>query len=312
VQSATLEVQDVAFSYPKSERAALDGVSFSAVAGEVVGVIGANGAGKTTLTKLITGCVPPLRGVVRIAGTNVMELRRREFLCDTVGTVQQELSFEVNVSVQRNLEIYARLLGIGKEDAKRRIQEVLTLFRLHESRKKEVSDLSVGNRKRLQVAREFLRSRPLMILDEPTAGLDPLIRKTILDWLKRSTRSEQMLVLYTSHYLGEIEAIADKLLVLDKGKVRFWGVPQDFMRLVPDRLKVVVTFPAGIPERFSLAHFGRQELNPPNSLSLYTQNHARNIASVAEELANRDPSATMSIEPLTLEEVFLEISTSMS
>ena len=172
----------------------------------------------------------------------------------------------------------------------------------------QVTDLSGGNRKRLQVAREFLRIRPIMILDEPTAGLDPIIRNVILNDIQRMVREQNILVLYTSHYLGEIEKMADKLLVLKESRVQFWGDSADFVRRVSDQIKVSVIFEKEVPEGLALESFGRHEIHPPNLLVLYTSNSFNNISRLTDEIAAGYPTARLLIEPITLEQAFVDFS----
>ncbi|MEM0120046.1 MAG: ABC transporter ATP-binding protein [Thermoprotei archaeon] len=193
----------------------LSDVSFSVRKGEVFGLLGRNGAGKTTLIKILTTLIRPTSGHIRILGldpyTHGPEVRRR------IGVVQQDDSYDYS-SVEGNLDIYGMLWGVSRNERLKRREELLELFSLGDVRKKSVFDLSGGQRRRLQVAREFMHDMEILFLDEPTVGLDVIMRRTLLDRIKELAKAG-LTVVFTTHNLEEADYICDRIAVIDSGKI---------------------------------------------------------------------------------------------
>jgi ABC-2 type transport system ATP-binding protein len=207
-------VSDLNHTYD-GKRYALSAVSFSVKRGEVFGLLGRNGAGKTTLIKILTTLIRPTAGRISILGldpyTHGAEVRRR------IGVVQQDDSYDYT-SVEGNLDIYGMLWGVPKSERLKRIEELLELFSLSDVRKKSVFDLSGGQRRRLQVAREFMHNMDILFLDEPTVGLDVIMRRTLLDRIKELARSG-LTVIFTTHNLEEADYLCDRIAVIDSGRI---------------------------------------------------------------------------------------------
>jgi ABC-2 type transport system ATP-binding protein len=207
-------VSDLNHTYD-GKRYALSAVSFSVKRGEVFGLLGRNGAGKTTLIKILTTLIRPTAGRISILGldpyTHGAEVRRR------IGVVQQDDSFDYT-SVEGNLDIYGMLWGVQKSERLKRIEELLELFSLKDVRKKNVFDLSGGQARRLQVAREFMHDMDILFLDEPTVGLDVIMRRTLLDRIKELARNG-LTVIFTTHNLEEADYLCDRIAVIDSGRI---------------------------------------------------------------------------------------------
>src|SRR3972149_1002 len=161
---------------------AVDGIDLSVKSGQVFGFLGPNGAGKSTTIKLLTTLIPPTSGELTILGINAKEnplqVRHR------IGVVLQQPSYEPSLSVEKSLEKYGLMWDVPGKIRKKRVEELLSDFDLNEIRKKKTEDLSIGQRRRLQVAREFMHDMDLLFLDEPTIGLDPSARRNLLNFLK--------------------------------------------------------------------------------------------------------------------------------
>jgi ABC-2 type transport system ATP-binding protein len=198
------------------EKVAVDNVSFDVRKGEIFGFLGPNGAGKTTTIKVLTTLMPPSRGRVVVLGYDVTrepsKVRRR------IGVVQQQPSMEMFMTVEQNLGSCGFLWDIPKDERKKRIQFLVELFGLKECLKSKGPELSIGQRRRLQVAREFIHDMDLLFLDEPTLGLDPQIRRITLDYVKERAKNG-LTVFFTTHIMEEAEYLCDRVAVIDHGRI---------------------------------------------------------------------------------------------
>jgi len=194
--------------------------------GEVFGMLGRNGAGKTTTVRLLTTLLPPTEGTGELFGKELARCGRAERA--RLGVVLQSESLDF-VTVERNLVLYAFLWGVGRETAKARAEEMLSLFELHDVRLRKPWALSGGERRRFQVARELMHDMDLLFLDEPTVGLDALTRQRILDYLAARAR-RGLSIVFTTHILHEADQLCDRIAILQKGRVRAVGVPGELKR----------------------------------------------------------------------------------
>jgi len=194
----------------------VDDITLSVKSGQVFGFLGPNGAGKSTTIKLLTTLIPPSSGSLSIldidAVANPLKIRHK------IGVVLQQPSYEPTLSVEKSLEKYGMMWNVPKTERKKRMEQLLKDFDLVEIRKKRNEDLSIGQRRRVQVAREFMHDMELLFLDEPTAGLDPGARRKLLDYLKNKVNSG-LTIFYTTHILSEAEYLCDQIAIIDKGKI---------------------------------------------------------------------------------------------
>jgi len=204
----------IVHSYDGRTRA-LDGVSFSVRRGEVYGLLGRNGAGKSTLIKAMTTLIAPTGGRLSILGLDPRHDGRR--IRERIGVVQQGESFDFS-SVQGNLDIYGILWGVPRDERVRRREALLRKFGLTELRARRSFDLSGGQKRRVQVAREFMHDMDLLFLDEPTVGLDVLMRRTLLDSIRDEVR-RGLTVVFTTHNLEEADYLCDRVAVIEAGRI---------------------------------------------------------------------------------------------
>ncbi len=195
---------------------AVDDLTLSVKSGQVFGFLGPNGAGKSTTIKLLTTLIPPSSGSLSILGVdavaNPFKIRHK------IGVVLQQPSYEPTLSVEKSLEKYGMMWNVSKTERKKRMEQLLKDFDLVEIRKKRNEDLSIGQRRRVQVAREFMHDMELLFLDEPTVGLDPSARRKLLDYLKNKVKTG-LTIFYTTHILSEAEYLCDQIAIIDKGKI---------------------------------------------------------------------------------------------
>jgi ABC-2 type transport system ATP-binding protein len=195
---------------------AVDHISFNVQKGEVFGFLGPNGAGKTTTIKILTTLLRPTSGKANVLGFDVVSEGSR--IRPRIGVVQQEPSYEHALSVEGNLDLYGFLWNVPKKERKKRIELLLDKFGLQEARKTAPPELSIGQRRRLQVAREFMHDSELMFLDEPTTGLDPQARRVTLDFIREKVRSG-VTVFFTTHIMEEAEYICDRIAIINHGQI---------------------------------------------------------------------------------------------
>lgn len=195
---------------------AVDHISFNVEKGEVFGFLGPNGAGKSTTIKMLTTLLRPTGGRATVLGFDVVseggKIRPR------IGVVQQEPSYEHALSVEGNLDMYGLLWNVPKKERKERIELLLDKFGLEEARKTAAPELSIGQRRRLQVAREFMHDSELMFLDEPTTGLDPQARRVTLDFVREKVKNG-VTVFFTTHIMEEAEYVCDRIAIINRGQI---------------------------------------------------------------------------------------------
>ncbi len=225
---------------------ALDGVGFTVRRGEVFGLLGRNGACKSTLIKAMTTLIQPTSGSLRVLGMDPtrdgQKIRRR------IGVVQQGESFDFT-TVQGNLDIYGVLWGVGRTERKRRREQLLTQFDLGEVRKRRAFDLSGGQKRRVQVAREFMHDMEILFLDEPTVGLDVIMRRTLLDSIRAEVR-RGLTVVFTTHNLEEADYLCDRVAVLDEGRILVLDDLENLKRLYGGKKTIDLTVRDGDAARF--------------------------------------------------------------
>jgi len=206
---------------------AVDGIRFSVMPGEVVGFLGPNGAGKTTTIRMIECVSPRTAGDLSVFGFDVdshpREIKR------WLGVVPQETNLDSDFSCYENLFVYARYFGISAADARKKADELLSFLQLLEKRDVPIEKLSGGMKRRLILARALVNSPRLLILDEPTIGLDPQARHLMWDRLKALQAAGNTIVL-TTHYLEEAERLCNRLVIMDHGKILVEGTPADLVR----------------------------------------------------------------------------------
>ena len=206
---------------------AVDGVDFTIRAGECFGFLGPNGAGKTTTVKMIHCFAPLTAGDLRVFGMDVREHPRE--IKARIGVCQQEDNLDPDFSVHKNLLVFARYFGIPADERAQRARELLEFMGLWERRGDGIRQLSGGLKRRLVIARALINSPDLLILDEPTTGLDPQSRHQVWDRI-RNLRRRGKTILLTTHYMDEAQALCDRLVIMDHGRILVEGPPAELVR----------------------------------------------------------------------------------
>ncbi|HIJ78926.1 MAG: ATP-binding cassette domain-containing protein [Desulfobulbaceae bacterium] len=217
-------VEDLAKYF--GERCAVDSISFRIRPGECVGFLGPNGAGKSTTIKILLGLIRRSEGTIRLLGDEVP--RHYQRVIEKIGVVAQDDNLDPDLSVAENLLTYADYFSIPKARARQKTEELLHFFALENRRQEIIENLSGGQRRRLLLARALINEPKLLILDEPTVGLDPQARHLI--WERLTILLDQgTTMLLTSHYMDEVARLSNRVLILDRGRIVAQGAPEQLI-----------------------------------------------------------------------------------
>lgn len=220
-----IEVRDLEKRF--EGKPAVDNVSFETKRGEVFGFLGPNGAGKTTTIKMLTTLLQPTSGEATVLGYDVKTQGKK--IREHIGVVQQQDSFDQGLKAETSMDIYGLVWDVPKAERRRRIAELVKRFEMQEFTKMPTVDLSAGQRRRLQVAREFVHDMDLLFLDEPTVGLDAIVRRNVLDFFKERVKAG-LTIFFTTHILEEAEYLCDRIAVINHGKIVQVDTPENLKR----------------------------------------------------------------------------------
>ncbi|HQY14108.1 MAG TPA: ABC transporter ATP-binding protein [Ilumatobacteraceae bacterium] len=280
---------------------AVAGIDVQVQPGEVFGFLGPNGAGKSSTMRMI-GCVSPVTsGSLRLFGldpaTHGAKIRAR------IGVVPQLDTLDTELSVQENLWLYGRFFDLPRAEAKRRAVELLEFAQLSDRADSVVDNLSGGMKRRLSIARSLINNPELLLLDEPTTGLDPQARHVLWDRLYR-LKQEGVTQVLTTHYMDEAEQLCDRLVVMDQGRIVAEGSPRSLIEQYSTREVLELRFPAGTNATNAVQVEGigeRQELLPDRVL-VYA--HDGEAALVEAHARGLQPESAL-VRRASLEDVFL-------
>nr|WP_240757400.1 ABC transporter ATP-binding protein [Nakamurella flava] len=282
---------------------AVRGIDVQVRRGEAFGFLGPNGAGKSSTMRMVAAVSPPTAGELRILGldpaTHGPDIRAR------IGVCPQDDTLDLELSVVDNLYIYGRYFGIPRRELRERCEELLGFVQLLDKRDAKVDGLSGGMKRRLTIARSLVNSPDLLLLDEPTTGLDPQARHLLWDQLFRLKQQGVTLVL-TTHYMDEAEQLCDRLVVMDGGVIVAEGPPQQLIRTHATREVAELRFGTGEHEALSeqVVDLAERVEVLPDRLLLYTENGEETLAAV--HARGLRPVASL-VRRSSLEDVFLRL-----
>jgi ABC-2 type transport system ATP-binding protein len=219
----TQAVECVDLSYQFGPHLAVDHVNLSIAPGEMYGLLGPNGAGKTTTIRMITTLLSPGTGSVRVFGLDAAA--RPMLVRRVIGYVPQALSADANLTGVENVELFARLFDVPRRSRKQRVSEALEAMGLTEAAGRLAGTYSGGMIRRLELAQSLISAPRLLVLDEPTVGLDPIARGVVWEYIAKLRAEHQMTVLMTTHYMDEADAYCDRISLMHRGKIRVTGTP---------------------------------------------------------------------------------------
>ncbi|MBA2338814.1 MAG: ABC transporter ATP-binding protein [Pyrinomonadaceae bacterium] len=277
-------------------RRAVDRIDFKVGRGEAFGLLGPNGAGKSTTMRMIACRSPLTVGELFVENFDVKRDARQ--IRALIGVVPQENNLDPDLSVQQNLLAYARYYDLTRPRAIARTQELLKFIGLSERHAARVDDLSGGMKRRLMIARALLHEPRLLVLDEPTTGLDPQVRQEIWSRLELLRRASNITLLLSTHYMDEAEKLCDRLLIINEGRIQIEGAPQELIRQRVARyaLEVRETEDLKLDETDGVRGVNR------SGAHLYFADTPEQLAPLMKRYENR----RMLLRPSNLEDVFLE------
>ncbi|MEK5264880.1 ABC transporter ATP-binding protein [Bacillus altitudinis] len=231
-----LKVQNIIKNYEGKQ--VLKGISFHLKQGESFGLLGPNGAGKSTLIGIMTGLIHATSGTVKIGGIDLhKETKHAQQL---IGIVPQEIALYLDMSAKENLTFWGKMYGLKGEELKSRVQEILELIGLGNRANDKVKVFSGGMKRRVNIGCAILHRPKLLIMDEPTVGIDPQSRNHILETVK-TLNGEGMTIIYTSHYMEEVEYLCEKIAIMDQGSFIKVGDLSELAELVGEKREIIFT-----------------------------------------------------------------------
>jgi lipooligosaccharide transport system ATP-binding protein len=279
---------------------AVNSVSFVVNQGKLFGFLGPNGAGKTTTMRMIYCVSPKTAGRLEVAGIDVDKNPRR--IKELIGVVPQENNLDPDFTVFENLMVYSRYFNIPKAEARKRAQELLEFFQLSEKKNVIIDRLSTGMKRRLILARALLNNPRILVLDEPTIGLDPQARHMIWQRL-RELRAEGVTILLTTHYMEEAEELCDHLVIIDNGKIIAEGKPRSLVEkyVEGDVLEIATNedLASYLKENHGQLHFEKVE----NKVHIFSKDPEQ----LLRDIVGKFRIESTLIRKATLEDVFLEL-----
>ena len=285
---------------------AVDGLTFDVARGSIFGLLGPNGAGKTTLLRILSTLARPTAGAASVLGHDVvaapLDVRRR------ISVVVQETAVELFLSVWDNLGTFARFHGVPAAEIRTRAQRVMEDLDLLSEAHRKVMDLSGGFRRRVQVAKVFMVDTPVVFLDEFSTGMDPILKRRVMDKLRHETSGGRTIVL-TTQILSEVEELCDDILILNHGRQAARGDLHTLKLLSHGVYDVTVTFdrlPPGIEEELAARHPIRLAVTQ-NTIDVTLKEDDGGILGVVSALATRGRVLRLEVGGASLEDIFVEL-----
>jgi len=287
---------------------AVNNLTMSVKKGKVFGFLGPNGAGKSTTIKLLTTLIQPSEGSLTVldidAIKNPLEVRHK------IGVVLQQPSYEPTLTVEKALEKYGMMWDVPKTECKNRMEKLLEEFDLKEIRKKRNEDLSIGQRRRVQVAREFMHDMELLFLDEPTVGLDPSARRKLLDYLKNKVKTG-LTIFFTTHILTEAEYLCDEIAIIDKGKILAIDTPDALKNKFGKEKTIKINLLKNIKNMESLLSCVpdcKIDFHNGTNITIHSEKSGLVLMKILHILNENDIEIDdLSAVPINLEEIFLNM-----
>jgi ABC-2 type transport system ATP-binding protein len=231
-----VEVKELRKQYdPPKGVLAVDGVSFDIAEGEIFSLLGPNGAGKSTTISMLSCLLKPTGGDAMVGGNSIVH--QSHSVKETIGVVPQDIALYPDMSARENLVFWGRMYGLSGDALKKRVDEVLELITLVDRQKDRVEKFSGGMKRRVNIGVALLHKPRVLYLDEPTVGIDPQSRRSILDGIL-ALRDQGMTILYTTHYMAEAQELSDRIGIVDQGKMIALGTHEELVKIVGGQSRV--------------------------------------------------------------------------
>ena len=287
---------------------AVDGVSFAVKQGEIFGLLGPNGAGKSTLIRMMTTLLPITDGKALINGFDVSKDPDSARRC--MGVIPQALTSDIDLTVEENLNIYAKLYAVPAEQRKHNVDELLATVDLTKWRGAQTKTLSGGMRRRLEIARGLVHSPKIFFLDEPTTGLDPVSRVAVWEMLTKIRETHDLTVLITTHYMDEADRLCDRIAIVDHGKLVALDAPIALKASVPGSNVIEAQFvnpPADWEDELhKLDDVTSVQSQAANMYRILTSNGSKTTTELVELAVRQNVQVkALSVQNTTLDDVFV-------
>jgi ABC-2 type transport system ATP-binding protein len=304
--TAAISVQNIVKRYGDFE--AVAGITFEVADGEIFGLLGPNGAGKSTLIRMMTTLTPVTSGRALVAGHDVA--REPDAVRRAIGVIPQALTSDIDLTVEENLSIYAKLYEVPKAERERNIEDLLKAVDLLKWRNAQTKTLSGGMRRRLEIARGLVHNPRIFFLDEPTTGLDPVSRVAVWEMLNELKNTRHLTMLITTHYMDEADRLCDRIAIVDHGKLVALDTPMALKSSVPGTNVVEVQFardsPAWPEQLKRLAGVTSVEPQSAGMYRVLTSNGSLTTTQLVEMTAGQgDTIKSLNVQNTTLDDVFV-------
>jgi len=302
---ADIEVNDITKKF--GEFIAVGGVSFSVEHGEIFGLLGPNGAGKSTLIRMLTTLLLPTSGSAKIHGFDVVQ--QASDVRNQIGVIPQAMTSDLELSVEENISIYAKLYGVPRERRRRLMGELLEAVELTKWKDKPVKNLSGGMRRRVEIARGLIHEPKVFFLDEPTTGLDPVSRVAVWDMLRKLKQNRDLTVFLTTHYMDEADKLCDRIAIVDHGKLVALDSPMKLKSTISGTNILEVSFaatPPGWEEQMRKLPGVESVSGEDNIFRIATRNGPATTMALLDAAAQIQlPVHSLSVQSTTLDDVFV-------
>ncbi len=299
-----LEVRNLRKDYGSNP--ALAGISFQVGGGEMFGLLGPNGAGKTTLMSIVSGLLDASGGQIFVSA---QEFHRHDRdLRRTIGIVPQELAIYNELTARENLQFFGQLYSLGGRDLDQRVEKILTAIALADRADERAGTFSGGMKRRLNLGAALVHEPKILLLDEPTAGVDPQSRNHIFEEISR-LNAQGITVVYTSHYMEEVQALCPRIGILDRGELIACDTVQNLLHLLPGRLRIGVrTLGASARARLQAQDGLNVSVPSGETLEIECMDTKRSLLQVVSILTKEQVEMTsLETEEPSLERVFLHL-----
>jgi ABC-2 type transport system ATP-binding protein len=303
---AAIDVQQIVKKF--GDFTAVNGISFTVDDGEIFGLLGPNGAGKSTLIRMLVTLLAPTAGTAVVNGFDVV--KQADGVRQSIGVIPQAMTSDLELSVEENLIIFAKLYGVPRQKRDRLIAELLESVELTKWRSAPVKNLSGGMRRRVEIARGLVHEPRIFFLDEPTTGLDPVSRVHVWEMLQRIKSQRDLTILITTHYMDEADKLCDRIAIVDHGDLKALDSPLKLKMSIPGKNVIEVSFGGDLP-----AHLTGQLERLPHVDHVIGEDHVFRISTdngPATTLALMENAATagitvqsLSVQSTTLDDVFV-------
>jgi ABC-2 type transport system ATP-binding protein len=302
---SAIDVQEIVKQF--GDFTAVGGISFAVEEGEIFGLLGPNGAGKSTLIRMMTTLLQPTRGTAKVNGFDIVT--QADGVRQSIGVIPQAMTSDVELSVEENLSIYAKLYGVPREKRRRLIQELLAAVELTQWARSQVKHLSGGMRRRVEIARGLVHEPRIFFLDEPTTGLDPVSRVAVWEMLQQIKEQRDLTVLLTTHYMDEADKLCNRIAIVDHGQLKALDSPLRLKASIPGKNIVEVSFsavPDGWQERLQALPEVEEVSGDGHIFRLASGNGPATTAALIN-LASREGVTvqSLSVQSTTLDDVFV-------